>query len=147
MVFSPEARNAVDTLTPEQRSERMSRVRSKNTKPELLVRHIVHGMGYRYRLHRRDLPGRPDLVFPSRGKIIFVHGCFWHRHGTCKYTRWPKSKMEFWKPKLEHNSRRDKANQKALRGMGWKIMIIWECQLGNVERLAAKIHSFLEAES
>jgi DNA mismatch endonuclease (patch repair protein) len=146
MVVSPEARRAVDTLTPEQRSERMSRVRSKDTKPELLVRSLVHRMGYRYRLHRRDLPGHPDMVFPSRGKIIFVHGCFWHRHGTCKFTRWPKSKMDFWKPKLELNSRRDKENQKALRGMGWKIMVIWECQLGDTARLEVKVRTFLESE-
>ena len=136
----------MDTLTPEQRSERMSRVRSKDTKPELLVRRIVHGMGFRYRLHRRELPGTPDLVFPKRGKIIFVHGCFWHRHGTCKYTRWPKSKMEFWKPKLEQNHRRDKANQKALRRMGWQIMVVWECQIGDLERLGMKIQKFLEDE-
>lgn len=137
----------MDTLTPEQRSERMSRVRSKDTKPELLVRRMIHGMGFRYRLHRRDLPGYPDLVFPSRGKIIFVHGCFWHRHGTCKFTRWPKSRMEFWKPKLEQNKSRDRANLTALRGMGWKVMVIWECQLEDVERLAAKVKTFLEGEN
>lgn len=134
----------MDTLTPEQRSERMRRIRSKDTKPELLVRRIAHGMGYRYRLHRRDLPGNPDLVFPKRGKIIFVHGCFWHRHGNCRYTRWPKSKLEFWRPKLEANHRRDAANQRALRKMGWKVMVIWECQLGDVELLAAKLRLFLE---
>lgn len=137
----------MDTLTPEQRSERMSRVRCKDTKPEWVVRRLVHGMGFRYRLHRRDLPGNPDLVFPIRGKIIFVHGCFWHRHGSCKYTRWPKSKLEFWKPKLEENSRRDKANLRELRRLGWRVMIVWECQIGNVERLAARIQKFLEVES
>jgi DNA mismatch endonuclease (patch repair protein) len=144
MVVFRETSRAVDTLTPEQRSERMSRVRSRDTKPELFVRRLVHGMGYRYRLHRRDLPGHPDLVFPIRGKIIFVHGCFWHRHGTCKYTRWPKSRLEFWKPKLEENNRRDKANQKALREMGWKVMVVWECQLRDGERLSAKLRNFLE---
>jgi DNA mismatch endonuclease (patch repair protein) len=87
----------MDTLTRAERSERMSRVRSKDTKPELVVRRLVHDMGFRYRLHARGLPGRPDLVFPSRGKIIFVHGCFWHQNGRCRNTRWPKSKLDFWK--------------------------------------------------
>ena len=135
-----------DTLTPAQRSERMSRVRSKDTKPEIAVRRLVHRMGYRYRLHRRDLPGNPDMVFPSRGKIIFVHGCFWHRHGKCKLTRWPKSKLEFWKPKLEANHRRDTANQRLLRGLGWKTLVIWECQLAAVDRLQGKIRTFLEED-
>ena len=108
----------MDTLTPAERSERMSRVRSKDTKPEMLVRSLVHRMGYRYQLHARDLPGKPDMVFPSRGKIIFVHGCFWHRHGTCKNTRWPKSKLDFWKPKLEANHSRDQTVRRSLRGMG-----------------------------
>jgi len=90
----------MDTLTPAERSERMSRVRSKDTKPEIVVRRMVHEMGYRYKLHARKLPGSPDIVFPRLGKVIFIHGCFWHRHGTCKNTRWPKSKLKFWKPKL-----------------------------------------------
>ncbi len=136
----------MDTLTPAQRSERMGRVRYKDTKPELVVRSLIHGMGYRYRLHRRDLPGCPDLVFAKRGKIIFVHGCFWHRHGKCKLTRWPKSKLEFWKPKLESNHRRDEANQKRLRDLGWKILTIWECQLGDIDRLKARIRKLLEDE-
>ena len=94
-----------DTLTPEQRSERMRRVRSKDTKPEILVRQIVHRLGFRFRLHRRDLPGIPDLVFPQRRKVIFVHGCFWHRHQdqSCPLARLPKSRLEFWRPKLEAN--------------------------------------------
>jgi DNA mismatch endonuclease (patch repair protein) len=146
MGVSPENEAGVDTLTPEQRSERMGRVRNKDTKPEMAVRRLVHRMGYRYRLHRRDLPGNPDLVFPNRGKIIFVHGCFWHRHGTCKFTRWPKSKLEFWKPKLEENHRRDRENQRALRGMGWRTLVIWECQLDKLERLESKIRAFLESE-
>jgi DNA mismatch endonuclease (patch repair protein) len=135
------------TLTPEQRSERMGRVRGKDTKPEMLVRQLVHRMGYRYRLHRRDLPGIPDLVFSNRGKIIFVHGCFWHRHGSCKLTRWPKSKLEFWKPKLEENRRRDRANQRALRARGWKTLVVWECQIGHLERLETTIRKFLEGQA
>lgn len=136
----------MDTLTPAERSERMSRVRSEDTKPELLVRRLVHGMGYRYRLHARGLPGRPDLVFPGRGKIIFVHGCFWHRHGSCKNTRWPKSKLDFWKPKLEANSRRDRANEKALRAMGWKVMVLWECQLQDMAWVSARVRGFLDGD-
>jgi DNA mismatch endonuclease (patch repair protein) len=132
----------MDTLTPAERSERMSRVRSKDTKPELRVRCLVHRMGFRYRLHARDLPGNPDLVFPSRGKIIFVHGCFWHRHGPCQNTRWPKSKLDFWRPKLEANQHRDEVNRRKLRKLGWQVLIVWECQL-NSERLAARICAFL----
>jgi DNA mismatch endonuclease (patch repair protein) len=135
----------MDTLTKAERSERMSRVRSKDTKPEMLVRSLVHGMGYRYRLHDRGLPGTPDLVFPSRGKIIFVHGCFWHRHGTrCKYTRWPKSKLDFWGPKLEENHRRDEVARRELRKLGWRVLNIWECQLKDQEKLAARVRAFLD---
>lgn len=134
-----------DTLTPNERSERMSLVRSKDTKPEMLVRRLTHGMGYRYRLHRRDLPGCPDLVFPGRRKVIFVHGCFWHRHGKrCPLTRWPKSKMDFWRPKLEANRARDKRNQRALRALGWDWLVVWECDLGDRESLRMKIKEFLD---
>lgn len=132
-----------DTLTPNQRSERMSRVRGKDTKPELIVRRLVHGLGYRYRLHRRDLPGQPDLVFPSRRKVLFVHGCFWHRHEGCPLTRWPKSRLEFWKPKLEGNRIRDQANQAKLADLGWDYLVVWECDLKDMDRLANKIVKFL----
>ncbi len=136
----------MDTLTPVERSERMSRVRSKDTKPELAVRSLLHRMGYRYRLHDARLPGRPDLVFPARGKIIFVHGCFWHRHGArCEYTRWPKSKLNFWKPKLEENRARDRRVRRELRKDGWKVLVIWECQLKNKERLTECLRRFLES--
>lgn len=136
----------MDTLTPDQRSERMSRVRGKDTKPELVVRRLIHGMGYRYRLHRSDLPGKPDLVFPSRYKLIFVHGCFWHRHPDpiCKLARLPKSKLDFWLPKLEGNRLRDIDNEVQLRNGGWKIMIVWECQLRDLESLKANIRDFLD---
>jgi len=103
----------MDTLTPAERSTRMALVRAKDTKPELLVRRLVHGMGYRYRLHRRDLPGKPDLVFPSRGKVIFVHGCFWHRHARCALARLPKSRGDFWLPKLTANAQCDSRNARA----------------------------------
>ena len=134
----------MDTLTPAARSALMSRIRSKDTKPEMEVRRLVHGLGFRYRLHDRDLPGHPDLVFASRGRIIFVHGCFWHRHETCKDARWPKSNLDFWKPKLEGNRLRDKANQKTLKRLGWKLLIIWECQLREDGKLAEKILRFME---
>jgi DNA mismatch endonuclease (patch repair protein) len=137
----------MDTLTAAERSERMSRVRSKDTKPEMLVRTLVHRMGFRYRLHDPALPGKPDMVFPSRGKIIFVHGCFWHRHGErCEYTRWPKSKLSFWRPKLEQNRRRDEIVGRKLRRLGWRVLTVWECQLRSRELLAAKVRAFLEAE-
>ncbi|MHB0974064.1 MAG: very short patch repair endonuclease [Thiobacillus sp.] len=135
----------VDTLTPSERSTRMSRVRAKDTKPELLARRLVHSMGYRYRLHRRDLPGCPDIVFPRRRKVIFVHGCFWHRHGKdCPLTRWPKSRMEFWRPKLEANRARDKRVQRELGALGWKYLVVWECELRDKESLAMKIREFLD---
>src|SRR5450432_2555578 len=137
----------MDTLSPAERSERMSRVRSKDTKPELLVRSLVHRMGFRYRLHDRSLPGNPDLVFPSRSKVIFVHGCFWHRHRMrCEFTRWPKSRLEFWGPKLEQNHERDRVVRSARRKLGWQVLVIWECQLKNSEAVVAKLRAFLEVE-
>lgn len=106
-------------------STQMSLIKSKDTKPELLVRRLVHGMGYRYRLHRRDLPGSPDLVFPARHKALFVHGCFWHRHPdpSCPLTRTPKTRLEFWLPKFEANRQRDLEKQRQLRELGWGIMV------------------------
>lgn len=135
----------MDILTPEQRSKLMSRVRGRDTKPEMLVRRLAHGMGYRHRLHRRDLPGSPDLVFPSRQKVIFVHGCFWHRHldPDCKLARLPKSKLDFWGPKLETNRERDERNLALLAELGWDVLIIWECQTKNREELQARIGEFL----
>lgn len=135
----------MDTLTPEQRSERMSRVRGRDTKPEMLVRRLAHRMGYRYRLHRRDLPGAPDLVFPSRMKVIFVHGCFWHWHPDwkCPLARLPKSKLDFWGPKLETNRERDGRNLALLAQLGWDDLVIWECQMKNQEHLKARIRDFL----
>ena len=125
----------------------MSLVRGVDTKPEMLVRRLVHRMGYRYRLHVRLLPGQPDMVFPSRGKIIFVHGCFWHRHpkATCKMARMPKSRLDFWRPKLEQNRQRDLRVQGKLRRLGWRILVIWECGVGS-PHLADRIKRFLEAD-
>jgi DNA mismatch endonuclease (patch repair protein) len=132
-----------DPLTKVERSERMSRIRSANTKPELFVRRLIHGMGYRYRLHARDIPGKPDIVFRSRKKIIFVHGCFWHQHG-CRQYRQPRTKRDFWESKLAGNKARDLAVRKMLRKQGWKLLTIWECQLKMIPKLTAKIQRFLE---
>ncbi|MCC6695348.1 MAG: DNA mismatch endonuclease Vsr [Candidatus Hydrogenedentes bacterium] len=136
----------VDTLTPEERSEIMARVRSKNMRPELAVRMLVFAMGYRYRLHARDLPGSPDLVFRRRRKVIFVHGCFWHRHSNCALARLPKSRIEFWTPKLEGNRKRDEKNRRALRRDGWSVLTVWECQLKSSSALERRIRRFLDAE-
>ncbi|MEQ8694437.1 MAG: very short patch repair endonuclease [Gammaproteobacteria bacterium] len=132
-----------DTLTPEQRSERMSRIRAKDSKAEMAVRRLVHRMGYRYRLHKARLPGKPDLVFSGRKKIIFVHGCFWHRHD-CKLGRLPKTRLDFWLPKLEKNKARDCANQRALSALGWKCLVIWECEIKGLEALQESLARFLE---
>jgi len=134
-----------DPLTPAERSERMSRIRSSDTKPEMEVRRLIHKMGYRYGLHSKDLPGHPDLVFRRRGKVIFVHGCFWHQHG-CRQYRMPKSRLEFWLPKLENNIKRDKIELEQLLKAGWETMIIWECQLKNMGEVRDRVMSFLEGK-
>lgn len=137
----------MDSLSPEERSERMARVRGKNTRPELVVRQLIFSLGYRYRLHARDLPGHPDLVFRHSRKVIFVHGCFWHRHPAkrCALARLPKSRLDFWLPKLEGNRERDERNKGELARCGWKVLTIWECQLGDVGRLKAVLRRFLDA--
>ena len=117
-----------------ERSEIMSRVRSKNSRPEMSVRKLVFSLGYRYRLHANDLPGHPDLVFRRLRKVIFIHGCFWHRHASCALARLPKSHLDFWLPKLEGNRKRDEKNRRALTKAGWKVLIIWECQMSGAER-------------
>jgi len=134
----------MDTLTHEQRSERMSLVRSKDTKPELAVCRLVSSLRYRYRKHVRALPGAPDLVFTGRRKVIFVHGCFWHRHA-CVLGRMPKSREEFWRPKLEGNRVRDRRTVRQLRDEGWCVLVIWECQTANLDRLARRVRKFLDA--
>lgn len=118
-----------DTLTPEKRSWNMSKIKSGNTKPEKMVRSLLHQMGYRFRLHRKDLPGKPDIVLPKYNTVIFVHGCFWHRHEGCKYAYNPKSRIEFWQKKFKKNMERDKKNQKELSDLGWNIILIWECEI------------------
>jgi DNA mismatch endonuclease (patch repair protein) len=131
-----------DNLTPAQRSYTMSRVRSTDTTPELVVRRLSYALGYRHRLHRRDLPGTPDLVYPCRRKAIFVHGCFWHGHG-CSRDRTPASNRTYWNAKRRRNKERDRRNQARLRALGWKVLLIWECELRNRERLRKRIISFL----
>ena len=115
----------------EQRSRNMSAIKSKNTKPEIKVRKVLHSMGYRFRLHSKDLPGSPDIVLPKYKTVIFVHGCFWHRHQNCKYASTPKTRQEFWNKKFNENINRDKINQENLSSKGWKIIIIWECEIKN----------------
>ena len=133
----------VDTLTREERGARMALVRNKNTKPEMRVRSMAHRMGFRFRLHGSAIPGHPDLVFASARKVIFVHGCFWHRHPACPRTRMPKSRLDFWRPKLLGNARRDRKNQAALRKLGWASLIVWECETENEPILRRKLVAFL----
>ena len=134
----------MDIMTPAERSVRMGRIRSKGTEPELVVRRLVHGMGYRYRLHCSGLPGRPDMVFKARQKVVFVHGCFWHLHRACPNCRPPKSRLEYWKPKLEGNAARDKRVRRQLRQLGWECLVVWECELDNVDALSRRIAAFLD---
>ena len=134
----------MDTLTQAQRSAVMSRVRSKDSRPEMFVRRLVFSLGYRYRLHVSGIPGRPDLVFSGRRKVIFVHGCFWHRHADCALARLPKSRLEFWLPKLDANRLRDQENVRSLRRDGWAVLTIWECEIGD-PRLPSRIERFLDA--
>jgi DNA mismatch endonuclease, patch repair protein len=133
----------VDTVSPAVRSEIMRRVRGKDTGPEMVVRRLVHSLGYRYRLHAKDLPGTPDLVFRSRRKVVFVHGCFWHYHSPCEQCRIPKSRVEFWTAKLERNSQRDRKNLEALTDAGWGVQIVWECELKDRRMLEKRLKRFL----
>lgn len=139
-----------DRVTPEQRSENMRRIRSKGMQPEMTVRRLSHALGYRHRLHRKELPGKPDLVYPGRRKVVFVHGCFWHQHPDpgCKIARRPKSNLGYWGPKLDRNVERDTRNQAQLQEKGWEYMIIWECEAREAQAkgsdvLASKIRRFL----
>ena len=137
----------MDTLTPTERSERMARVHGEDTTPELRVRRLLSEMGYRYRLHYKRVPGRPDIAFPGRRKALFVHGCFWHRHPSpsCPLARLPKSRLDFWLPKLEGNRARDLRTQRALRARGWRVHVVWECQLRNEESVRRALRRFLES--
>lgn len=137
--------SASDRYVPStQRSALMARVRQKNTSPELRVRQIVHALGYRFRVNRRGLPGTPDIVFPSRYKVIFVHGCFWHRHPGCKKASTPKTRPEFWNAKFDANVARDQRKIAELERDGWSVMVVWECELAS-DDLADRLTSFLES--
>ena len=129
---------------PEQRRRMMSKIRSKDTKPELVVRRLLHSLGYRYRLHRPDLPGRPDIVFPSRRQVIEVRGCFWHGHTGCKNASLPRTRRAWWEAKLLANSERDRRNLTALEQLGWRVLVLWECQLDDAAELEVRLRGFLD---
>lgn len=132
----------MDTRTPKKRSEIMSAVRTEDTGPELLVRKLLSAQGYRYRLHRKDLPGRPDIVFPGRRKIVLVHGCFWHGH-RCAKGKLPKSRLGYWRPKIAANKKRDTRNLVELKRSGWTTLVVWQCKLKNGKTLMRKLKAFL----
>ncbi|MBT6053390.1 MAG: DNA mismatch endonuclease Vsr [Candidatus Scalindua sp.] len=124
----------MDILTREKRSWNMSRIKGKDTKPEKIVRSALHKEGFRFRLNRKDLPGKPDIVLPKYKSVILVHGCFWHRHPRCKFAYNPKSREKFWQKKFSDNVERDKAVKKELRKIGWKVIVVWECELKNIKK-------------
>lgn len=125
----------MDIVSPTHRSRMMARIRGKSTKPELIVRRVAHRLGYRFRLHRKDLPGSPDVVFPRLRLAVFVNGCFWHRHRNCRYAYNPKTNVEFWVRKFQNNVLRDTRAKEELEDMGWRVLIIWECETANVNQL------------
>jgi DNA mismatch endonuclease (patch repair protein) len=129
----------MDKISRQQRSKNMAAVRGKNTTPELIVRHVLHAMDYRFRLHRKDLPGKPDIVLPKYRTCIFVHGCFWHQHLGCKRASQPSSNKDFWLNKLQRNIERDKQNCLALQDQGWKVLVIWECETKDSIELKQKL--------
>lgn len=133
-----------DRLTSQQRSALMSGVRTKHTGPELKVRRVAHGAGYRFALHRKDLPGKPDIVFPRFKSAVFVHGCFWHQHEGCSKSALPATRREFWAAKLSRNVVRDAENKRGLRRAGWRVLVIWECQTRECGALAKKLKRFLD---
>ncbi len=132
-----------DHIDRAKRSSMMAAVRSKNTKPELIVRKIVHALGFRYRLYGTDLPGKPDLVFRRKRKVIFVHGCFWHRHQHCSKASMPKTRIDFWREKFDSNVARDRRTEAVLAERGWNILTVWECELKDLEQLTQRLNDFL----
>jgi DNA mismatch endonuclease (patch repair protein) len=133
----------VDHVDQRRRSFIMSSVRTKHTGPEVVVRKLLHSLGYRYSLHRSDLPGKPDLAFPARRKAIFVHGCYWHGHG-CRWGKLPKSKLDYWAPKIAANRARDVKKRAELKRAGWRTMVVWQCQLRKLAAAEAKMRAFLD---
>lgn len=134
----------MDHVTPAKRSKIMAAVRSKDTTPEMKVRRLVHSMGYRYRLHSPHLPGKPDLVFSSKKKVIFVHGCFWHGHKRCSKARLPKSRVDFWREKIENNVSRDRTVKRALNRKGWRHLTVWQCEVKDLRKTATRVREFLD---
>lgn len=136
-----------DTLSAQQRSQIMSRVRNRNTTPEVKVRSLLHQMGYRFRLHRKDLPGTPDIIFAKHRKVIFVHGCLWHGHSNCRRGKRPTTNVEFWNEKIDKNQSRDVSAQRALVEAGWSFLVIWQCEIGDTDELRAVLTRFLTSPS
>ena len=133
-----------DTISPERRSRNMSRIRGRDTKPEIAVRRLLHRMGYRYRLHRTDLPGKPDIVFGPRRKVIFVHGCFWHGHSCKRGSRVPKSNVDYWRAKIARNVARHSGQLEELTATGWTNLTLWECELADEDSVARRLSAFLD---
>lgn len=134
----------MDTISPERRSANMGRIRHKNTNPEVELRRLIHANGYRFRLHRRDLPGTPDIVFPSRKKVILVHGCFWHQHSSCREGRLPGVHRRYWVAKLKRNKIRDESNRALLKQKGWGVLEVWECELKDAAAVVKAVKRFLD---
>jgi DNA mismatch endonuclease (patch repair protein) len=135
----------MDKLDAQHRSENMRRIRSKNTKPEVLLRSLLHKAGYRFRIHRKDLPGKPDIVFPGRRKVIFVHGCFWHQHSGCREGRLPGTRQEYWGPKLARNIERDAVAIEQLHKLGWQVLTVWECDIKDAALARDRLCKFLDS--
>ena len=133
-----------DIVDSRRRSEMMAGIKGQDTKPELVVRRIAHKLGLRFRLHRKDLPGRPDLVFPRRRLAVFVHGCFWHRHGGCRYAYTPKSRIGFWTKKFAQNIARDRSNEETLRILDWRVLVIWECETRDEDTVRRYLEEYVE---
>jgi DNA mismatch endonuclease (patch repair protein) len=136
----------MDRLTPERRSWNMSRIKGRNTRLELVVRSVIHGLGFRFRLHGARLPGRPDIVLARHRTVVFVHGCFWHRHRRCRFAYQPKSNVAFWSEKFAGNVARDSRNRRELRRLGWRVVVVWECQAADRPALTRRLVTALETE-
>lgn len=136
-----------DRLTPAERSAHMARIRGKHTLPEVRVRQLLHGLGYRFRLHRRDLPGSPDIVLPRLRAVVNVHGCFWHQHPGCRLARLPKTRPEYWLPKLARNAARDEQALRDLAALGWRPLVVWECETKTQEALRTRLRNWLKSLS
>lgn len=137
----------MDKLSAERRSANMRQIRAENTVPEVLLRRLLHRAGYRFRLHKVELPGKPDLAFPSRKAVIFVHGCFWHQHHTCMDGHIPESRRDYWVPKLNRNIERDKQVIRKLKAIGWRVLVVWECELKSPEKVLRKAEKFLQSSA